>query len=190
MARDIARSHHERFDGSGYPDGLAGDDIPLCGRIVALADVYDALTTKRVYKPAFRHEKARAIILQEMGTHFDADIVGAFLDNEDSFIEIAETICGPRGVRSQGPPRAPSRVGVELLSGCGSALHGRADSGSIAQPGRRAWRSADRIGQIPRSKVPTGDGMCGGGDGPRTRAVAAALPGMAGAIAAEATQKL
>ena len=58
MARDIARSHHERFDGTGYPDGLAGDDIPLCGRIVALADVYNALTTKRVYKPAFSHEKS------------------------------------------------------------------------------------------------------------------------------------
>ena len=57
MARDIARSHHERFDGSGYPDGLAGEAIPLCGRIVALADVYDALTTKHVYKPAFSHTK-------------------------------------------------------------------------------------------------------------------------------------
>ena len=90
MARDIARSHHERFDGTGYPDGLAGENIPLCGRIVALADVYDALTTKRVYKPAFSHEKARAIILKEMGTHFDPDIVGAFLENEDSFIAIAE----------------------------------------------------------------------------------------------------
>jgi putative two-component system response regulator len=90
MARDIARSHHERFDGSGYPDGLAGESIPLCGRIVALADVYDALTTKRVYKPAFRHEKARAIILQESGTHFDPDVVAAFLDNEDRFVEIRD----------------------------------------------------------------------------------------------------
>jgi len=88
MARDIARSHHERFDGSGYPDGLAGEDIPLCGRIVALADVYDALTTKRVYKPAFSHEKSREIIVKGMGSHFDPDIVRAFLQNEDRFMEI------------------------------------------------------------------------------------------------------
>jgi len=90
MARDIARSHHERFDGSGYPDGLAGEDIPLCGRIVALADVYDALTTKRVYKPAFGHDKSREIILKGMGTHFDPDVVKAFLENEDRFAEILE----------------------------------------------------------------------------------------------------
>ena len=90
MARDIARNHHERFDGSGYPDGLAGDAIPLCGRIVALADVYDALTTKRVYKPAFSHEKAREIILAGSGSHFDPDVVNAFLDNEDQFVDIWE----------------------------------------------------------------------------------------------------
>ncbi|MHB1033308.1 MAG: response regulator [Pirellulales bacterium] len=90
MARDIARSHHERFDGGGYPDGLAGENIPLCGRIVALADVYDALTTKRVYKPAFSHEKARAIILDGMGSHFDGDIVDAFVANEKRFVAIRE----------------------------------------------------------------------------------------------------
>ena len=90
MARDIARSHHERYDGSGYPDGLAGGDIPLCGRIIALADVYDALTTKRVYKPAFRHDKARAIILDGMGSHFDPDVVRAFLANEAQFLEIRQ----------------------------------------------------------------------------------------------------
>jgi putative two-component system response regulator len=90
MARDIARSHHERYDGSGYPDGLMGEDIPLCGRIVALADVYDALTTKRVYKPAFSHEKSREIIVKGMGSHFDPDIVKAFLACEDRFVEILE----------------------------------------------------------------------------------------------------
>jgi cyclic di-GMP phosphodiesterase len=88
MARDISRSHHEKFDGSGYPDGLAGEDIPLCGRIVALADVYDALTTKRVYKPAFSPEKSRAIILDGRGSHFDPDVVDVFLANEDRFAEI------------------------------------------------------------------------------------------------------
>ena len=90
MARDIARSHHEWYDGSGYPDGLSGDNIPLCGRIVALADVYDALTTKRVYKPAFSHEKARNLILDGIGSHFDPDIVKAFLKNEDLFSEVKE----------------------------------------------------------------------------------------------------
>jgi len=88
MARDLARSHHEKFDGSGYPDGLAGEDIPLCARIAALADVYDALTTKRVYKPAFSPEKSRDIILEGRGSHFDPDVVDAFLAVEDRFEEI------------------------------------------------------------------------------------------------------
>ena len=61
-ARDICRWHHERWDGGGYPDGLAGDDIPLSAQVVALADVYDALTSERVYKPAFSHEKAMDMI--------------------------------------------------------------------------------------------------------------------------------
>lgn len=90
LARDIARSHHERYDGTGYPDGLAGEDIPLCGRIVAVADVYDALTTKRVYKDAFPHETAREIILEGSGAHFDPDVVQAFLDREQDFIDVKE----------------------------------------------------------------------------------------------------
>jgi putative two-component system response regulator len=88
MARDIAITHHEKWDGSGYPNGLRGEEIPLCGRIVALADVYDALTTARVYKPAFSHEKAKGIILEGRGKHFDPEIVDAFLNNEGRFIEI------------------------------------------------------------------------------------------------------
>jgi putative two-component system response regulator len=88
MARDIAGSHHEKFDGTGYPLGRKGNEIPLCGRIVALADVYDALTTKRVYKPAFTHEKARDIITAGAGTHFDPAVVDAFLENEDEFFTV------------------------------------------------------------------------------------------------------
>ena len=88
MARDIARSHHERYDGAGYPDGLASDAIPLSGRIVALADVYDALTTKHVYRPAFTHEKAHQIICEGKGTQFDPDVVDAYLANVDRFVEI------------------------------------------------------------------------------------------------------
>lgn len=90
MARDIAISHHEKYDGSGYPYGLRGDDIPLCGRIVAISDVYDALTTARVYKPAYSHDVARDIILEGRGKHFDPDIVEAFLANEDRFVDIKE----------------------------------------------------------------------------------------------------
>lgn len=88
FARDIAWSHHEKFSGSGYPRGLSGTDIPLCGRIVAVADVYDALTTKRVYKEAFSHERARSIITDGRGTDFDPDIVDAFLRCENQFITI------------------------------------------------------------------------------------------------------
>lgn len=90
MARAIALTHHERLDGSGYPHGLAGKEIPLCGRIVALADVYDALTTRRVYKAAFTHDVARAIILDGRGVHFDPDIVDAFVEIEEEFIAIQQ----------------------------------------------------------------------------------------------------
>lgn len=95
MARDIAFSHHEKFDGSGYPHGLSGQDIPLCGRIVALADVYDALTTKRVYKAAFSHEKARSIIIEGSGKHFDPAIVDAFVAHEDKFVAIRDRLADP-----------------------------------------------------------------------------------------------
>ena len=88
MGRDIAASHHERFDGSGYRQGLSSDSIPLCARIVAVADVYDALTSKRVYKRAFDHAVARSIIVKESGSHFDPDVVDAFLQNEARFVSI------------------------------------------------------------------------------------------------------
>jgi putative two-component system response regulator len=88
MARDIALTHHERFDGSGYPYHLSGEEIPLCGRIVALADVYDALTTKRIYKPAFSHEETRGIIFGEMGRQFDPAILDSFCRNESRFQEV------------------------------------------------------------------------------------------------------
>jgi putative two-component system response regulator len=90
MACDIAATHHERWDGRGYPVGLSGEDIPLCGRIVTLADVYDALTSKRVYKDAFQHEIARSIILEESGSHFDPSVVEAFLACEEQFIAVRE----------------------------------------------------------------------------------------------------
>jgi putative two-component system response regulator len=88
MGRDIALTHHERWDGTGYPQGLSGRKIPLCGRIVALADVYDALTSKRVYKDPFDQDVVKSIITAESGTHFDPDIVQAFLATEQEFITI------------------------------------------------------------------------------------------------------
>jgi putative two-component system response regulator len=88
VAAEIAATHHERMDGTGYPAGLVGSRIPLSGRIVALADVYDALTSKRVYKSAMTHEMAKSIIVKDRGTHFDPDLVDAFLANEAKFLEI------------------------------------------------------------------------------------------------------
>lgn len=94
MAADIAENHHEWYNGAGYPNGRIGAKIPLAARIVALADVYDALTTKRVYKDAMSHRKALEIILLESGTHFDPDIVRAFLAIETEFerlsVELAD----------------------------------------------------------------------------------------------------
>jgi putative two-component system response regulator len=87
MASQIALTHHERFDGSGYPAGLKGQEIPLCGRIMALADVYDALTSKRVYKPAFDHLIASSIIREGSGSHFDPALVEAFNTHERRFSE-------------------------------------------------------------------------------------------------------
>ena len=88
-AEEIAYTHHEKWNGSGYPRGLAGAAIPLSGRLMALADVYDALISKRVYKDAFSHEKAREIILEGRGSHFDPDVVDAFLAIEEEFVRIA-----------------------------------------------------------------------------------------------------
>jgi PAS domain S-box-containing protein len=90
LGKEIAYYHHEKWDGTGYPRGLKGFQIPLSARIVALADVYDALTSKRVYKEAFTHEKAKEIILADKGKHFDPEVVDAFLAHENTFRSIRE----------------------------------------------------------------------------------------------------
>jgi putative two-component system response regulator len=89
MAAMVARWHHERFDGNGYPDRLSGEQIPLCARIIALADVYDALVSNRPYKQAYSHEEAKRIILHESTGQFDPRILQAFMDNEAAFSKIA-----------------------------------------------------------------------------------------------------
>ena len=88
MGVQIARSHHERWDGTGYPDGLGGEDIPLCARIMAVVDVYDAARSRRVYKPARSHEEVCDIILSGAGKQFDPDAVAAFDQLKDAFREV------------------------------------------------------------------------------------------------------
>jgi len=115
MARDIALSHHERYDGTGYPLHLAGDQIPLCGQIVAMADVYDALTSKRVYKPAFSHDIARSMILEASGKHFDPRLVQALIDLEEQFVAVQEQLTDDNAA-----PTDAARVNT-CLEQCGSA---------------------------------------------------------------------
>jgi response regulator RpfG family c-di-GMP phosphodiesterase len=92
LGKEIAFYHHEKWDGTGYPLGLKGDQTPLSARIVALADVYDALTSKRVYKEAFSHQAAKEIIVETRGTHFAPDVVDSFLAHEEDFCRIREEL--------------------------------------------------------------------------------------------------
>lgn len=89
-AREIAYGHHEKWDGTGYPQGLSGEDIPLSARLMAVADVYDALISERPYKKPFSHEKAIEIIREGRGTHFDPDVADAMLQIHEEFREIAK----------------------------------------------------------------------------------------------------
>jgi len=89
IAKEIILGHHEKWDGTGYPRCLAGDEIPVSARLMAVADVYDALISRRVYKPPLAHEKAVQIIKEGSGTHFDPDVVEAFLRIQWRFKEIA-----------------------------------------------------------------------------------------------------
>lgn len=85
IAKDMAKYHHEKWDGTGYPEGLKGDEIPLCARVMAIADVYDALTTRRPYKKAFSHEEAVKIIMEGRGTNFDPILIDVFEELTDKF---------------------------------------------------------------------------------------------------------
>jgi len=93
LAKEIAHWHHEKWDGSGYPDALAGDAIPVSARLMAIADVFDALISVRVYKPAMPYAQARDIIAAGRGSHFDPDMVDAFLAGFEGFVQIAEQYC-------------------------------------------------------------------------------------------------
>ena len=95
VSKEIAYSHQEKWDGSGYPEGLKGDAIPVSARLMAVADVYDALISKRVYKPAFPHEQACATIVKGRGTHFDPDMVDAFVAIAQDFLHISQRYPDP-----------------------------------------------------------------------------------------------
>ncbi|MBR4123943.1 MAG: HD domain-containing protein, partial [Clostridia bacterium] len=88
-AEEIAMYHHERWDGTGYPKGLKGEEIPLCARLMAVADVFDALVSTRVYKPPFKPTEAINIMMSESGTHFDPDIMETFYEMRDEFVKTA-----------------------------------------------------------------------------------------------------
>ena len=90
MGSEIALYHHEKYDGTGYPEGLRAEQIPLSARIVALADVYDALTSKRSYKDAYTHQQTKGLIVNDSGSHFDPVVVDAFLQCEEQFAQIKQ----------------------------------------------------------------------------------------------------
>jgi putative two-component system response regulator len=87
---EIAYGHHEKWNGAGYPEGLSGDDISIPGRLMAVADVYDALISRRIYKPPYPHEDSVDIIREASGAHFDPDMVDAFLALANQFNKLAQ----------------------------------------------------------------------------------------------------
>lgn len=117
LAIEIARYHHEKYNGKGYPHGLSGTDIPLSARIVAVADVFDALTSERIYKKAMPAEEARMLILSESGEHFDPEIVAAFLAQWEQFKECAD--------RQDTQPTAPlvSQLLAQVENGTSTPLN-------------------------------------------------------------------
>ena len=94
-AQKIALSHHEKWDGTGYPQGLAGENIPTSARLMAVADVYDALISPRVYRKEMSHEKVVQVIVEGRGTHFDPDVVNAFVNSQDEFYYISQKFAHP-----------------------------------------------------------------------------------------------
>ena len=118
LAREIAGSHQEKWDGSGYPRGLRGDAIPFSGRLMAVADVYDALISKRIYKPPLPHERAVAIIRAGRGLHFDPDVADAFIELEAVFRNIALAYADfeeERETLAAGRRTAPARARVDRV---------------------------------------------------------------------------
>ena len=99
MGIEIAKYHHERWDGKGYPEGLAGEEIPLSARIMAIADVYDALSSKRVYKEAFHHKRCMEILIEGRGSQFDSDLIDAFIEIQEDFALINQLYNGIKFIK-------------------------------------------------------------------------------------------
>jgi response regulator RpfG family c-di-GMP phosphodiesterase len=106
LGQQVAVAHHEQWDGSGYPHGLQGKAIPLAARIVAVADVYDALTSHRPYRPALSHAEAREWIVSHYGTQFDPEVVEAFVAREGDFARLSQT--APQGAAAGDEGPAPT----------------------------------------------------------------------------------
>jgi len=130
MAREIALSHHERWDGAGYPTGLKGEDIPLAARIVSIADVYDAMRMKRVYKPARSHEECVEIIRSEAGKQFDPHLVEVFLSIQHQFQEISQRF-GEKLDETAARPAGPARMTTDQAQLVAAVVHSSAPSLSI-----------------------------------------------------------
>ncbi|MBK6999176.1 MAG: response regulator [Rhodoferax sp.] len=165
-AREIAYAHHEKFDGSGYPEGLAGDAIPIAARLMAVADVYDALISKRVYKAAMDHDTAIGIIHQGRGTHFDGDIVDALLTIQNDFARIAQkfhdenthhaTDTMPASTVVMKPPEKPAMPAMPAVHVQQATLRGF--SSRAQQSIRRAFVSeAPRLLAVVKSGLDTAD---------------------------------
>jgi putative two-component system response regulator len=129
VAEDVIATHHEKWDGSGYPKGLVGEEIPLAGRLMAMADIYDALTCRRAYKPAFYQAEVEQIILQGRGTHFDPEIVDLFLSHIDEFREAAvETDVAPE---SESLLKTPEETDVARSLDADAVLRLTMESGTL-----------------------------------------------------------
>ena len=133
VAEEVVATHHEKWDGSGYPKGLVGEEIPLSGRLMAMADIYDALTCSRAYKPAFYQAEVEQIILQGRGSHFDPEIVDIFLEHIEEFREIAEgtdTVSIPGPIAVSGP-ESPEETDVAHSLDADAVLRLTMESGTL-----------------------------------------------------------
>jgi putative two-component system response regulator len=185
IAAIIAWTHHERFDGTGYPRGVAGEDIPLIGRIAGVADVFDALTTDRVYRPALPLEEAVAIMQADRGKHFDPEVLDVFLDELDAVKAIIGRFDGDAEPAAPSGPEAPDAPAVLTLQEAAAAIGVSASTmRRLADDGRIASvRTAGGHRRFPLEAVRRYAGE--NGNRPALRALtppADALPGLADRI--------
>ena len=171
IAREFALTHQEKWDGTGYPQGLAGEQIPIAGRLMAVADVYDALVSRRKYKEPLSHERAAAILAEGRGTHFDPDVLDVFLAHQEQFKADRGAVRGCAPGRMSARPRKMRRrqAHPDRLPTLG--LSGHDDCGQ---------RPAVDAGASGRDNSPHGEGVRAAVSVPQTlvRAVRRALRGL------------